>query len=327
MAPSHYMHSSLAQRLLQKKAASSEPLSGKLPLPKIITTEPNQAHEPQLNNIDSLNAKVLDNTEIEVSNAKDPTQKDQNIERTYIEWRLSPSTQNLRKVITALKPTINYALASYQGKDDPFIETQAKILAAKAVKTYDPSYNVTLPTYLTSKMRKLTRIVRESRSPIKIPERTIYDIAALKEAEADLLDKNGGREPDVQQLADYMGVSIDKIENIRNKMVKQVSENSYFTNSINSEESDAPDSLDSLKNSQNQPQYTKEALDYAYNSSDYREKKILEWTCGYGGAKILTPKQIAAKLGISESQVSRLTAKLALKVSNNLNALERVYNA
>ena len=312
MPPSYYMHSSPLQRLLQKKAASSEPLSGKLPLPKTITTEPNQ---------------VLDNTETEVSNAKEPTQKDQNIERTYIEWRLSPSTQNLRKVITALKPTINYALASYQGKDDPFIETQAKILAAKAVKTYDPSYNVTLPTYLTSKMRKLTRIVRESKSPIKIPERTIYDIAALKEAEADLLEKNGGREPDVQQLADYMGVPIDKIEKIRNKMVKQLSESSYFTNSINSEESDAPDSLDSLKSDQNQSAYLKEALNYAYNSSDYREKKILEWTCGYGGAKILTPKQIADKLGISESQVSRLTAKLALKVSKNLNALEGVYNA
>lgn len=312
MPPSYYMHSSPLQRLLQKKAASSEPLSGKLPLPKTITTEPNQ---------------VLDNTETEVSNTKEPTQKDQNIEQTYIEWRLSPSTQNLRKVITALNPTINYALASYQGKDDPFIETQAKILAAKAVKTYDPSYNVTLPTYLTSKMRKLTRIVRESRSPIKIPERTIYDIAALKEAEADLLEKNGGREPDVQQLADYMGVPIDKIEKIRNKMVKQLSESSYFTNSINSEESDAPDSLDSLKNDQNQSAYLKEALNYAYNSSDYREKKILEWTCGYGGAKILTPKQIADKLGISESQVSRLTAKLALKVSKNLNALEGVYNA
>lgn len=312
MPPSYYMHSSPLQRLLQKKAASSEPLSRKLPLPKTITTEPNQ---------------VLDNTETEVSNAKEPTQKDQNIERTYIEWRLSPSTQNLRKVITALKPTINYALASYQGKDDPFIETQAKILAAKAVKTYDPSYNVTLPTYLTSKMRKLTRIVRESKSPIKIPERTIYDIAALKEAEADLLEKNGGREPDVQQLADYMGVPIDKIEKTRNKMVKQLSESSYFTNSINSEESDAPDSLDSLKSDQNQSAYLKEALNYAYNSSDYREKKILEWTCGYGGAKILTPKQIADKLGISESQVSRLTAKLALKVSKNLNALEGVYNA
>ena len=312
MPPSYYMHSSPLQRLLQKKAASSEPLSGKLPLPKTITTEPNQ---------------VLDNTETEVSNTKEPTQKDQNIEQTYIEWRLSPSTQNLRKVITALKPTINYALASYQGKDDPFIETQAKILAAKAVKTYDPSYNVTLPTYLTSKMRKLTRIVRESKSPIKIPERTIYDIAALKEAEADLLEKNGGREPDVQQLADYMGVPIDKIEKIRNKMVKQLSESSYFTNSINSEESDAPDSLDSLKSDQNQSAYLKEALNYAYNSSDYREKKILEWTCGYGGAKILTPRQIADKLGISESQVSRLTAKLALKVSKNLNALEGVYNA
>lgn len=312
MPPSYYMHSSPLQRLLQKKAASSEPLSGKLPLPKTITTEPNQ---------------VLDNTETEVSNTKEPTQKDQNIEQTYIEWRLSPSTQNLRKVITALKPTINYALASYQGKDDPFIETQAKILAAKAVKTYDPSYNVTLPTYLTSKMRKLTRIVRESKSPIKIPERTIYDIAALKEAEADLLEKNGGREPDVQQLADYMGVPIDKIEKTRNKMVKQLSESSYFTNSINSEESDAPDSLDSLKSDQNQSAYLKEALNYAYNSSDYREKKILEWTCGYGGAKILTPKQIADKLGISESQVSRLTAKLALKVSKNLNALEGVYNA
>lgn len=261
------------------------------------------------------------------SQAIESEQQASNIGQAYTNWRQNPSKQNLNTVIETLKPTINYALSSYQGKGDPFIETQAKILASKAIKAYDPSYNVTLPTYLTSQMRKLTRIVRESRSPIKIPERTFYDIAELKEAENELLEKNGGREPDVQQLADYMGVPVDKIEKTRNKMVKQISENSYFSNSNYSDENDAIDSLDSLKSDQNQSAYLKEALNYAYNSSDYREKKILEWTCGYGGAKIRTPKQIADKLGISESQVSRLTAKLALKVSKNLNALEGVYNA
>lgn len=246
------------------------------------------------------------------------------VEDAYNAWKLDPSDDNFKTVMSAVRPSVNYALASYQGAGNPYVETQAKILAARAIKTYDPKYNVGLPTYLSSQLRKLTRIVRDATNPIKIPERAAYEIAELKEAEKDLLEKNGGKEPDVQQLADYMGVPISKIEKIRKNIIKQVSEGSYF-NSDAIDEGDN-DSANSLENTnKNDVDFSNEALIYIHNGADYRTKKILEWTTGYGGSKILTPAEISDKLGMSQSQVSRTAQKLAGQLAENIAALEEVY--
>ena len=273
--------------------------------------------ERLLNNEHVSNVDLSSNTEM---NDKDSS----SIASLYNQWKLEPSSSNFKAVLNSVKPTINYALASYQGKGNPYIETQAKILASKAIKAYDPSFNVSLPTFLTSQLRKLTRIVRDANNPIKIPERTAYEIAELKEAERELLEKNGGREPDVIELSDHMGISVDKLEAIRKRTIKQISEGSYFNNAISAGE-DNLQTASASENNQETTNFTKDALMYVHNVSDYRERKILEWSTGYGGAPILPPKTIAQKLGISESQVSRLTAKLAVKVEQNLQALERVY--
>ena len=269
--------------------------------------------------------QLLNNDPMSMTNDKDSTlSKNDTIDALYLKWKQEPSNENFKAVLNSVKPTINYALATYQGKGNPYIETQAKILASKAVKAYDPGFNVSLPTFLTSQLRKLTRIVRDANNPIKIPERTAYEIAELKEAERELLEKNGGREPDAVELSDHMGISVEKLENLRKRVVKQISEGSYFNNAISAGE-DNLQTASASENNQETTDYTKEAIGYVHNAADYRERKILEWSTGYGGTKILPPKVIAQKLGISESQVSRLTAKLAVQVEQNLRALEKVY--
>lgn len=261
----------------------------------------------------------LDDIQLEV-----PKDQDTNsVESTYTSWQQDQSMENLNKVVAALRPTINYALAQYQAVGDPYIETQAKILTAQAIKNYDPSYNVTLPTYVTSQLRKLSRIVREARNPIQIPERMSYEIAELNEAEAKLTEEMGGKEPDVQQLADYMGVSVKKIEQIRKARLKQVSEGQYYGSENADTESEDAASLEG--EAQSKPDYAHEAIAYVHSVSDYRERKVLEWSTGYGGAPILSQQEIAQKLQISQSQVSRIMAKLAAEIEENINALEEAY--
>lgn len=269
-----------------------------------------------------LNNESLNGIDLPITGISDEAST--SISSLYKKWKIEPTNDNFKAVLNSVKPTINYALSTYQGKGNPYIETQAKILASKAIKAYDPAFNITLPTFLTSQLRKLTRIVRDANNPIKVPERAAYEIAELKEAERELLEKNGGREPDVLELSDHMGISVEKLEAIRKRTIKQISEGSYFSNAISSGE-DNLQIASTSENNQELTDYTKDALMYVHNASDYRERKILEWSTGYGGAPILAPKVIAQKLGISESQVSRLTAKLAVKVEQNLQALERVY--
>jgi DNA-directed RNA polymerase specialized sigma subunit len=254
-----------------------------------------------------------------IENTKNEEEK-QSWKDNYVNWiENNKNPESFRKLMQSLQPTIDYALASNNAKGDPYIEAQAKILTANSIKSYDLSYETSLPTYLTSNLKKLTRIIRDYRSPVKIPENTFYELQDLKESEMELEDILG-REPTVQEVADHMKIPIEKIEKLKNQRLKQVSENQYF----NSESGDTNDDNVSTLSETNgeMPNYVREALAYTYASLDTREKKILEWSTGFGGAKLLPPSEIAKRLGISQSQVSRLTAKIAVSVEENLKALE-----
>lgn len=238
----------------------------------------------------------------------------------YEVWNEDQSPENFRNLYNTLRPTVQYALAANNAVGDPLIETKAKILTAKAIKSFDPSYGSSLPTYLSNQLQKLTRYTRDVRSPIKIPERQLYAAAELARTEEEWKDKYG-KDPTVSDLADAMGVSIKKIEDIRKQFIKQVSEGKYFAGATSEDDVSSNDEQDKTET-----EYTKEALNYIYNDLGYRDKKILEYTTGFGGSDILTPAEISKKLGISQSQISRINAKLANRVYDMQNMLKRVYS-
>jgi DNA-binding Lrp family transcriptional regulator len=57
-----------------------------------------------------------------------------------------------------------------------------------------------------------------------------------------------------------------------------------------------------------------EALEYVYDESDQLDRKIIEMTTGYGGVTMLQKNQIAIKLGISPSQVTRRSERIGVKL-------------
>ena len=239
----------------------------------------------------------------------------------YEIWSNDKSENNFNNLYNTLKPTIQYALAANNAIGDSLIETKAKILAAKAIKSFDPSYGNSLPTYLSSQLQKLTRINRDLRSPIKIPERQLYAAAELARTEEEWKEQHGGKEPTVSDLADAMGLSIKKISDIRKQFVKQVSESKYFSG-ITSEDSVSSNAEQNAEESA----FTEEAIGYVYNDLGYRDKKILEYSTGFGGSDILSPAEISKKLNISQSQVSRITAKLANRIFDVEKTLQKIYN-
>lgn len=304
--------------------------------PKTDITPPNFIEDQNINVIDDsspyrkeqeikdkYDLDVVDNISTKRDNAlkllSNNNKTKLSTEDSYNRWKSTRDPNDFNIVLKSLKPTIEYSLSTYQAKGDPYIESKAKLITAKAIKEFDPEYKVSLPTYVTSQLRKLTRVVRESRSPIKVPERLIYEAAELKEAEQDFIEKHG-REPDVQELADFSKMSIDRIEKIRRRAVKQVSEGQYFSGDISDDGSESKSSVEDAV--QEIPNTVREALTYTHANADHRERKILEWSTGFGGAPILKPADIAKKLKISQSQVSRITAKLAVDVESNLKAIE-----
>lgn len=229
----------------------------------------------------------------------------------YSAYRTTPSQENLSRVVGGLKSVIDYSLASVDATRDPLVRSKAMVFTANAVKKFNPEHagGASLPTFISSQLKQLTRTARASRSPVRIPERVQIDAWQLSNATKQFEDENG-REPDLLELADYTSMPVKRIESIRKYAVAIPSETAL--------------PMDTAAVESNATDWQSEAVDYVYHDADYIDRKILEYKTGYGGAKIMTPQEIAAKLRLTPSQLSRRSARLSLKIHNLQSALEKV---
>lgn len=228
------------------------------------------------------------------------------IDEVYAQYKLDPSPQNLSSVVSSLKPTVEYQLASLGSSTDPVMKNKALTYTAKAVKQFDPEIS-SLPTYVSSQLRRLSRDRRSVLSPAKVPERIQLEAYSLHKKEQEFIDKEG-REPDLGELADFSGVDIKKINTLQSAMRPVVTEETFGDFSENS-----------------RPDYLAEATDYVYNDADHIDRKIIEYKTGYGKKAVANPMKaidIAAKLNISPSQISRRSLRLSKKINELKDALE-----
>lgn len=201
-------------------------------------------------------------------------------------------------VVKSLEPTISYALVQSGSHADPYMKLQAKNIAAKAIKSYDPSKGAGLPTWVTQQLMQLRRIKRTSQATVRLPEQVQLDAFRINKATLDFVDQHG-REPDLLELSDAVAMPVKRIEHVRKFSVPTVSESAF---------QDAGASA--------APAFDAEALDYVYREADATDRKIIEMRMGYGG-RYTTPldkKTIATKLKLHPAQVTRRTARLARRI-------------
>lgn len=229
----------------------------------------------------------------------------------YTVWKADPTTDNLAAVLDSLRPTIAAAVASYGGAGNPQIMSKARVVAAKAIKSYNPAAGTGLPTWVSNQLRQLTRDIRKSGNDLSVAEGIQLDGYRLFQAENEFQDEHG-REPTLTELADMTHLSPRRIKNIRQKLKAVVMDTAAT--------SETGDQLAATI----ETDFTKDALDYIYHEADTTDKKLLEYMTGYGGEDILDNKAIMAKLKLTPVQLSRRKARLAIKVNNIVNDLEKV---
>jgi hypothetical protein len=227
------------------------------------------------------------------------------IEQAYSTYKAEPSPDNLTAVVTKLKPTIGYALAQHGAADDPLVHSKALLYAADAVESYDPKYGASLPTHVSHSLRQLSRAVRQSRAPVRIPERVQLDAFKLHQATQEFIDERG-REPDTWELADYAQLPVKRIEKIRT-----------FQMAIPSEE--ATGDIE-----KHVPDMDHEALDYIMHDADHTDRRILEMKTGYGGHPVLSPKEIAVALNLTPTQLTRRSMRLTKRINDIRASLEKL---
>lgn len=229
----------------------------------------------------------------------------------YEKWQLFKDGDSLYEVTKSLRPTIDSVVASLGGTGNPQIAAKARVVAAKAIQSYDPEAGATLPTWVSQQLRQLTRDIRKSNNLVHVPDGVQLDAYALYRAEREFEDEHG-REPTVEELADISHIPVKRIKDVRTKMRPVVSDAGT--------ESEDGASLLSMDNSD----YTQDALDYVYNESDRNDKKLLEYTVGYGGATVLDTKQIMEKLKLTPVQLSRRKARLSMRINEAIEDLSKV---
>lgn len=225
-------------------------------------------------------------------------------------YNADPSQENLAAAVQSLSPVIHNVLATYQSLDDPMIKSKARVIAAKAIQTYDPSKGVGLPTWVSSQLRQISRVRRTSQNILSVPEGIQLDGYALYRAEEELREKKD-REPTTEELADRTGFSVKRISDIRKKSRPVAMEGSYETENANFLKGGETDNY-------------KEATEYVYNSGDVTDKRLLELATGYGGAIQKSSAAIMTELGLTPVQLSRRKARIALEISKIVRDLDSI---
>lgn len=232
------------------------------------------------------------------------------VEDLYTKYLENPEPNNLNKVVNGLAPTINYTLSSMGISNNPTMKNKAKSIVAKSIMKYDPNSGTQLKTWATQQLQELKRIKRDTEAVTRIPEMVQIEGWKLHQAEQEFIDHHD-REPDVLELADRTNLSVKRIEKIRSYLKQAPSESAVVEAAGDITGGAFAD-------------FQGEAFEYIYNDADYVDRKILEHKTGYGGAAPIDGVTLAAKLKLSPVQLSRRSARLALKIQEIEEALQEV---
>lgn len=236
--------------------------------------------------------------------------KPSNLDTAYESWKKDPSPQNMGLTLKAADPIISSALQSY-GKGNQVLKGRARVLASKAVQTYNPDKGTKLQTHMMNQMQPLIREARQYAQPVHIPERAQADLYQVEESHQSFFD-DYGREPSENELADLTGLSTKRIAHVRKINNTGMPESALTHLGEEGEEQFMP-GTEKLAPEQI-------FIEYLHHDLDPLDQKILEWRTGLYGKPVLSTQEIAKKLGLSSGAVSQRAAKMSARLSAGMEA-------
>lgn len=214
------------------------------------------------------------------------TRQKNEVPESFTNWQQHPDDQTLSALFKDTEPVMTSALRSFGGSSDA-LRTRAKILSVDAFKSYDPTKGASLQTHLYNHLKGLNRFRAERDAAVHIPENVRLNAESVRKFQEEYREKNDTDPSDVE-IGDALGLSLKGVARTR-------STGELPESTMENEKGDLP----------GRPRDPQRVwLDYVYHDLDDRNRKILEWTTGYRGAKIMAKKDIAKRLGISAAAVS-----------------------
>lgn len=219
------------------------------------------------------------------------------------EWRKDKTTGNAGTLLDAFRPMIHKEVSRQKGVlPQSFLEVEAKRLAFDAFQNYDPDKGTRLSTYVANRLKGLPRANYTYQNVLRMPEAQQRKFSTFTSAKR-TLEERLGREPSITELADDLAWPVSEVGRMEKNIHSEASEFKSVGSGIG-----------------NVPAWTPDAavVDYLYHDMTAEEKIIFEAITGYQGHPILSIKELAKSLGMSESQVRRRRKKLIKKIEEAL---------
>lgn len=218
-------------------------------------------------------------------------------------WKASRSPFDLSQLLRSFNPLIQNAVNKYSNAPVPrsALEAEAKKWAVEAFKTFNPNKGVKLSTHVTNYMMKLYRYTGKYQNVARIPEHQIMQIRPFQSAENQLTD-NLGRPPTTHELSEHLGWSDSRVKQMQSSIRKDIA----FTTGMGDGD---------------QTSYSKEGeiLAMGYWSLTNEEKLVYDYTTGSNGKPKLKPGEIARRMKVSPSKVSKIRNSIGTKLNNFLS--------